>query len=147
MSNVQLFIRNHLAKADIDVVDRSFEGFLEQIRCNKTNRANCTIAQFWSKSRSFLRFLTQEDLADLHRKNKGFSDRLPLLHEVLADCQAGQSKNNCSKLSDAIIAIETPKKYTMLTFDKSFESLCPLIGKSVKRLPSLSALKQQQSDS
>lgn len=148
--SIKGFVENQvkcpLAKADIDIVDGSFEKFLEQIKCNKTNRANCTVAQFWSKNRRLLRLLTQENLAELHQKNKGFSDMLPLLHEVLTDCQIGQSIRNCSKLSDAIIAIETPKKYTMLTFDKSFESLCPLIGKSVKRLPSLSVLKQQQSD-
>ena len=125
-------------------LDRDFERFLEQINC----RAECQIAlaQFWSKNRRFLKLLIKDNLAESHRRNKGFAAMLPLLHEILENCQIGQSIRNCSKIGDAIIAIEMPKKYTMLTFDKSFESLYPLIGKSVKRLPSLSMLKRQLLD-
>ena len=125
-----------LAKASID---KSFEEFLGQIKCE----ANCTIAKFWNKHRKILKLLTQEELIKPHRKNKGFIDKLPLFLRVLDDCRVGQTIRNCPQLADAIIAIEMPKKHTMLTFDKSFESLCPLMGKQVKRLPSLKELKQQ----
>jgi hypothetical protein len=127
-----------LAKAS----DKSYEEFLEQIEC----KAKCTIAQFWKRHRRILQLLTRGDLIEPHRKNRGFSDMLPLLHEVLEDCQVGQTIRNCSKLADVIIAVEMPREHTMLTFDRSFESLCPLMGKEVKRLPSLAALKRQSLD-
>ena len=123
-----------LAKASIDA---SYEEFLEQIKC----KAKCTIAQFWRANRRILELLTQEELPEPHGKNKGFNDMLPLLRKVLDDYEAGQSIRNCQKLADAIIAIEMPKNHTMLTFDRSFESLCPLMGKKVRRLPSLSVLR------
>lgn len=125
-----------LAKASID---EGYEEFVGQIKC----QAQCTIAQFWEKNRRILKLLTQEELPEPHQKNKGFGDMLPLLHKALEDCQVGQGIRNCAKLADAIIAIEMPKSHTMLTFDRAFESLCPLMGKEVKRLPSLSSLKQQ----
>ncbi len=131
-----------LAKATIDPTDRDFGEFPEQIKC----KADCTIAQFWSKNRRFLKLLTQEELPELHRKNKGFSSMLPLLRKTLDDYKIAKGIRNCEKLADAIIAIEMPKKHTMLTFDRSFESLCPLMGKMVKRVPPLSILKQQLSD-
>ena len=68
---------------------------------------------------------------------------LPVLYEVLQDHNRGQMIRNCAKLGDVIIALEMPDKCTMLTFDRSFESLCPLIGKEVHRLPSLSELKKR----
>ena len=67
---------------------------------------------------------------------------LPILHEVLEDHSRGQMIRNCARLGDAIIAIEMPDRFTMLTYDKSYESLCPLLGKEVCRLPSLSELKK-----
>ena len=131
-----------LAKATIDPTDRDFGAFPEQIKC----KADCTISQFWSKNRRFLKLLTQEELTELHRENKGFSSMLPLLRKTLDNCTVAKGIQNCMKLADAIIAIEMPKKHTMLTFDKSFESLCPLIGKTAKRVLPLSILKQQLSD-
>jgi len=141
--SVKDFVENKvkcpLAKASID---KSYEEFSEQIKCEAT----CIVSQFWHEHRRILKLLTREESLVPHRKNKGFINMLPLLHKVLEDCKVGQGIRNCEKLSDAIIAIEMPKKHTMLTFDKSFESLCPLMGKKVKRLPSLVALKRQLSD-
>jgi len=128
-----------LAKASID---KGYEEFAKQIRCE----AKCSIAQFWKENREILESVTQEDLTKPHLKNRAFNDMLPLLDKVLEDCQVGQTIRNCQKLADAIIAIEMPRKHTMLTFDRSFESLCPLMDKEVKRLPSLSALRQQSRD-
>jgi hypothetical protein len=90
--------------------------------------------------------LTQEENIGLHRNNKEFKKLLPLIYKVIRDCKLGQTIQNCAKLGDVIIAIEMPKKCTMLTFDRSFESLCPLMGKTVKRLPSLTELKKRLSN-
>ena len=128
-----------LAKASISTGNVDFADFTEAIKCN----ADCTIAQFWKNHKGVLRLLTRDDIAQEHKKNKGFRDMLPVLHEVLQDHDRGQMIRNCTKLGDVIIAIEMPDKCTMLTFDKSFESLCPLIGKEVQRLPSLSELKKR----
>ncbi len=141
-SMVKDFVENKtkcpLAKTSIITGSTGFADFVEQIKCE----ANCTIAQFWKSHKGILRLLTCEDTGDKHKKNKGFAKMLPVLYEVLQDHDRGQMKRNCAKLGDAIIAIEMPRKCTMLTFDKSFESLCPLMGKEVHRLPPLSELKK-----
>jgi len=133
-------IKCPLAEASID---ESYEKFLEQIKC----KANCTASLFWQEHRKILESLIRGESLERHRKNIGFIKMLEPFREVLEDCKRGQGIRNCKKLADAIIAIEMPKKHTMLTFDRSFESLCPLMGKKVKRLPSLIALKRQLSDS
>lgn len=130
-----------LARASITTGKTDFADFIEQIKCE----ADCSIAQFWKNHKGVLRLLTGEDIGDKHRKNEGFAKMLPVLHEVLQDHNRGQMIDNCARLGDTIIAIEMPHKYTMMTFDKSFESLCPLMGKEVYRLPPLSELKKRVS--
>jgi len=142
-SIVKEFVENKtkcpLARASIIKGSEDFADFVEQIKCNVT----CSIAQFWKDQKGVLRLLTSENIKEKHKDNKGFAEMLPLLYEVLQDPNRGQMIRNCAKLGDAIIAIEMPSKCVMLTFDKSFESLCPLMGKGFFRLPSLSELKKR----
>jgi hypothetical protein len=130
-----------LSKASITNGRDDFEEFQRQIKCE----AKCHIAQFWKKHRGTLEIFTKEELIESHKSNKGFAKMLLSLRMVLEDHEKGQTITNCLELADAIIAIEMPKDYTMLTFDRSFESLCPLMGKAVEKLPSLSDLKKRQS--
>ena len=143
-NSISEFVNNQakcpLGKAVISSIE-DFEKFIDQTKC----KADCNIASFWKAHRNILKILTQEENAELYQNNKEFNKLLPLLYEVIKDYKKGQTIQNCAKLGDVIIAIEMPKSYTMLTFDRSFESLCPLMGKAVKRLPSLSELKKRQS--
>ena len=140
-SMIREFVQNRtqcpLAKASITAGNSEFADFMDQTKCE----ADCTIAQFWKSQKGVLRVLTS--CTEEHKKNNGFRKMLPILHEVLDDHNRGQMISNCAKLGDAIIAIEMPDKFTMLTYDKSYESLCPILGKEVYRLPSLSELKKR----
>lgn len=142
-SMVKIFVENKtkcpLAKASITTGNADFADFVENIKCS----ADCTIAHFWKSQKGTLRLLTREDIGDEHKKNKGFAQMLPVLYEVLQNHNRGQMIKNCARLGDAIIAIEMPRKCAMLTFDRSFESLCPLMGKEVHRLPPLSELNKR----
>lgn len=142
MSNsISEFVSNQ-AKCPLGKVaissNEDFEKFINQIKC----KANCNIANFWKNHLGILKMLTQKENIELHQKNKEFKKFLPLLYEVIKDYKKGQTVKNCLKLGDIIIALEMPKDYIMLTFDRSFESLCPIMKKTVKRLPSLNELKK-----
>lgn len=140
-SMVKEFVENKtkcpLAKASITTGSPDFADFMEQTKC----KAVCTVSKFWKSQKGVLKVLASCN--DEYKKNNGFRKMLPVLHEVLKDPDRGQMISNCAKLGDVIIAIEMPAKCTMLTYDKSYESLCPLLGKEVYRLPSLSELKRR----
>ena len=144
-NSIKEFVSNQ-AKCQLGKVaissSEDFEKFISQIKC----RADCDIASFWKAHLDILKILTQKENVELHQKNKEFNKFLPLLYEVIKNYKVGQTIQNCSKLGDVIIAIEMPKDHTMLTFDRSFESLCQLMGKTVKRLTSLAELKKQLSN-
>jgi hypothetical protein len=46
----------------------------------------------------------------------------------------------CSKIGDAVIALELPKPYTLVSADASFLALCKSLGRSVKQIPSVVAV-------
>jgi len=116
----------------------SFEEFREKITC----RTECNIANFWKINRKILIRLTNESNINSYMENKQFSNQVPILREILDNFQRGQMVKNCQRIADTIIAIEMPKNHTMLTYDRSFEGLCPLLNKEVHRLPSLQELKR-----
>jgi len=129
-----------LAKASIE---NSYEEFQQQITCE----AKCQISQFWKDNKLILEKLIHQGNVEPHRSNKGFSNALPMYEKVIEDPNLGQRKNTCPRLGDTIIAIEMPSSHTMLTFDKSFESLCSILGKDVTRLPSLKELSARETNS
>jgi hypothetical protein len=123
-----------LAKAS---TKESYEKFLDEIGC----KTECRVERLWRKNRGNLKRLTgEQSMQPPHSRNDGFTKPLELIAQAIADPSRPKSKQNCMKSGDFVIALEMPKQFCMLTFDRAFESICKIIGKEVYRFPALRSL-------
>jgi hypothetical protein len=130
-----------LAKAS---TKESYEKFLDEIDC----KTECRVERLWRRSKDNLKRLTGvQSTQPPHSRNIGFTTPLSLIRQAITDPSRPKSKQNCMKAGDFVIALEMPKEYRMLTFDRAFESICQIIGKEVYRFPALSTLRGQRGTS
>ena len=119
----------------------SYEKFLDEIDC----KAECRVERLWRRSKDSLKRLTGvQSTQPPHSRNSGFTKPLPLIKQAITDPSRPKSKQNCMEAGDFVIALEMPKQYLLLTFDRAFESICQIIGKEVYRFPALSNLRAQR---
>lgn len=119
----------------------SYEKFLDEIDC----KADCRVERLWRRSKDNLKRLTGvQSTQRPHSLNRGFTTPLPLITQAIGEPSAPKSKLNCMKAGDFVIALEMPKQYRMLTFDRAFESICQIIGKEFYRFPALSDLRAER---
>lgn len=122
----------------------SYKKFTDEIDC----KAECRVERLWDRNKNNLKRLTgAQSMEPPHSSNKGFTQPLPLIRKAITNPAEPKSKRNCMKAGDFVIALEMPKQYRMMTFDRSFESICRIIGKEVVRLPPLSVLIAQRESS
>jgi hypothetical protein len=118
--------------------EKGYDRFLREIECE----TKCTVEAFWASQRNELQRLDKEGAADVHQRNDSFKPLYPNIGQALASHTSQKTKRNCMRCGDIIIALEAPADLTLLTFDRSFESLCPILGKKVVRIPSVQALRR-----
>lgn len=83
---------------------------------------------FWSKNSSDLKSLIEDN--ELKKNYKKLHGRLV---EIGKDIKNANKVRINQGIGDAVISVEMPKKYSLVTMDKSFEFLCPPIGKDCIR--------------
>lgn len=84
---------------------------------------------FWDKNKSSLtQLLKYKDIkAELQKKKpKAAFKYLP---DVEKDTGKSDRFQRNKALGDAVIAVDCPKTFTLITLDKSFDLLCPALGK------------------
>ena len=123
-----------LARASIQA---GYERFLIEIDCV----AKCKVDAFWKRKKSDLKTIIDDGAGSQHQRNRGFAALYENVQEAYEDSTSQKTKPKCKKCGDVIIALEAPSTMSLLTFDRSFESLSILQGKRMERLPSLAALK------
>ena len=138
--DVAQFIENRqkcpLARAS---TEKGYDRFMREIECE----TKCSVETFWASKRNELASLKKDGLADVHQKNDSFKPLYPHIVQATNDSTSQKTKRNCMICGDVIIALEAPADLTLLTFDRSFESLCAILGKRVVRVPSLQELKRR----
>lgn len=127
-----------LAKASIE---DGFDHFLEEIEC----KAECSVDVLWKENKSNLKRFSDEAGQAPHLTNNGFKKPLPLIEGAITNPTLPKSKNNCKKVGDFIIALEMPKHMRLLTFDKAFDSICKILRKDFKILPSPMSIQSHSS--
>ncbi len=132
-----------LAKLSLNdgiTTEEKYSNFIKLIKC----KADCAIDKFWKENKSNLKNLITEGSLQRHTKNKAFNKVRLLIESHIINISAFKSITNCLKLSDIIIGLEMPANLRMLTFDKSFSSICEILKKEFTVLPSLAELKKPQ---
>jgi hypothetical protein len=119
-------------------IARSYATFLREIRCE----TKCKVDSFWAANKTSLKKLVDDGGQPQHRSNRGFADVLPNIQAATDDPKSQKTPAKCKRCGDVIIALDVPARLTLLTFDRSFESLCTILGKPVQRIPSLQDLKR-----
>jgi hypothetical protein len=117
-----------------------YEQFLREIDC----KMQCKVQNLWHESRAQLKKLVEGAKQPDHAKNDGFTKPLPLVAAAITNPSEPKSKLKCMTTGDFIIALQMPRKLRLLTFDKSFTSICGLLGKDVVVLPALATLRKQR---
>lgn len=119
------FIKNNLienisgfnnTKVKLGISDQDFNNFKEQIVCNK----NCGQEKFWGKHKDVLETLIKQENIDKFKSNKGYIKIVSVLKEVHSDFSRADMVTRCNSLGDAIISIECPKNFRLVSLDKSF---------------------------
>ncbi len=122
------------------LTEEAYKQFVEEIDCKKM----CSLEKFLKDKKGQLKRLIEEGNKTPHDKNKGFQEALSLIKSATGTLDTLKTKTNCMKISDIIIALEMPKHLRMLTFDKSFDSSCEILGKKKTIIPSLAALMKSR---
>ena len=122
------------------VMEEAYRQFVKETDCAKV----CSLEKFLKNKKGELKRLIEEGNKTPHDRNKGFQEALSLIESAAGAFDALKTKTNCMKVGDIIIAVEMPKHLQMLTFDRSFESSCKILGKAVVVLPSLNTLRKSQ---
>jgi hypothetical protein len=113
--------------------------FLREITCV----TKCKVDVFWKANKANLERLFREGQLEPHSKNKGFADVLPNIDAASKDPSSQKTVRKCKRCGDTIIALEAPPAFTLVTFDRAFESFGAILEKPIKRLESLAAIRRE----
>lgn len=126
------------SKIKLGITDQDFNNFKEQIVCNK----HCGQEKFWSKQKDILQVLINQENIDKFKSNKGYFKVVAILKEIYSDFSRADMITRCNALGDAIIAIECPKNFRLISLDKAFIAFCIILQKKYLIIPSIQALKK-----
>ena len=105
-----------------------FEGFKDLLFSRKT----IDQISFWKNNKENLSILVDD-------KNIEFKKEYSLMHKRLCgiekDFRNSEKVRTNNGVGDAIISMISPKKCTLVTLDKSYDLLCPLLSKQYTRVP------------
>lgn len=130
-----------LAKLKIGEGEEGLHKFYCQTKCGKV----CCIEPFLSKNKNVIKMLAGSKGKPKHKSNSEFLKLLSIYKKILASPKFTLSFNERKKLADTVIAIECPESFALISLDRIYEILCPIIGKEQVTIPSLPALKRKKS--
>ncbi len=122
----------------LDEMAQGLKTFLEKFEDTKTCREQCRIDQFLlEEHRSSLEtYIQQATQLKQSKENKGFIEITTSLQTILEGGAKACSCTRCSKIGDAVIALDAPRTMQLEHSDRSFNYLCPPIEQSHRLHPS-----------
>ncbi len=125
-------------KVDLEFTEDGFHKFTEDIRCV----GQCGQEKFWIKQSAILDMFLDKNVNGKYGTHRDFKNHLSIFSEIKADYKRSDMKTRCLKLGDAVIALECPQYFTLLSFDSVFEIYCSILKKDYLIFPSLTGLKK-----
>lgn len=133
-----------LSSSDTNDAKKNIQDFQQKINSTSTCRNECNIGDFITRRFKFEidKYIKNgENLLNPQKpENKGFISIIETLKKISEKGEGYCTCTACSKIGDAIIALELPTSMRLETLDYSFEHLCPPLNKSFKRHISQSAV-------
>lgn len=128
-ARVPLQIRTPTVRQDLR---RFVQTFNDVAKC----RSNCVVNDFLLKKNLTVvnRFTTRAKSLKHEKETQGFLKIVSNLDVVLTKGDSACSCKRCEKIGDAIIAIDTPKGFSVQHSDYAFDQLCDELGKPHNRL-------------
>jgi hypothetical protein len=122
----------------LDDIAQGLKTFLEQFEDTKTCREQCRIDQFLLQDhRGSLETYIQQAIQSKQRKeNQSFLELATSLQTILESGAKACSCARCSKIGDAVIALDAPRTMQLEHSDRSFDYLCPPIEQPHRLHPS-----------
>lgn len=121
--------------------------FYERFKAIQMGIPDCLLCPFKAKQQAALNrrgidICGPENQAR-HVGNKGYVTQAQRLAEILGKQLSTPKCRLCEQLGDTIIILQSPEKAILVTADRSFEAFCEILGREIRRLPSLAELKRQ----
>ncbi len=113
------FAGDEIVKYKIETSE-DYEGFTELYK----KRKSIPLDNFWLINAEKLKLLLQSTTL-----KKDYVDMFKKLEEVSGDVTKANNFSTNKKIGDAVIAVDCPADYTIVTIDNSFSHLCPPLGK------------------
>lgn len=124
-----------------DTFAEDIKKFVDSFDDTKTCRSKCSIDKFFlEKYRKEVEKYINQAPTMPKTSNRGFH---PLVEQVTALCQQGSESfdcKECSKIGDAVIALDAPRTMRLEHTDLSFNALCDLVDQPHKLHPSEKSL-------
>lgn len=105
----------------------SYQGFITLLNNEK---GIIPLDKFWNKHQNELELLIKD--STIYKKKHQFI--YDGLCEIKNDTSNAKMPSVCKKIGDAVIAVDSPSSFTILTLDSSFDKLCPIINKKHRKL-------------
>ena len=121
-------------ESDVNIKD-AFQQFSKKFNDSTISYSSCRLEKFITERHSadIKNFITQASLlsSKTSQENRGFVEITAQLNQII-EGSIKISCSLCSRIGDAIIALEAPDNMQLEHTDYSFNHLCDFIGKSHK---------------
>lgn len=118
------FSRDEIVRYKIETND-DYKGFVELY----DKRKSIPLDVFWSKHVEELQLLLQSELLE-----KEYEKLYKYLKKISGDSKEANNYRINHSVGDAVIAIDCPRRYAVVSLDTSFSYLCPALGKEYVRV-------------
>jgi hypothetical protein len=127
---------------DLQNIRSDLHTFLDRFNDVKTCRDRCVVDEFLlTRNRTAVeRFVVLGHSLANKTETKGFKRIAENLEEILRDGSSACSCKRCEKIGDAVIALDTPRNFSIQHTDYAFDSLCDSLGQHHQRHPSEAAV-------
>ncbi len=138
------------AKIDFNLNSNTFaedvRKFISDFDDTKTCRSKCNIDHFFlQKYRREIGKYIEQTPTIKKSANKGFHDVIDRVNNLNQKGSESFNCNECSKIGDAVIALDAPRTMRLEHTDRSFNALCDLIDQPHKLHPSEKSLHKDNS--
>lgn len=122
--------------------------FKEDFNDIKKHRKKCSIDNVvYKKNKYFINKFINSRNKYSESDAKGFKNICDNLQQILNDGSSKLTCTKCSKIGDAVITLNCPKKFEINHIDNSFNYLCSIINKNNIKYPSEIELHKNRGNS
>lgn len=127
---------------NLEKLREDLHGFLELFDDTKSCRDRCVVDEFLlsKKRKAVERFVALSGSLSKQKETAGFKRIVENLEDILSEGPSACSCKRCEKIGDAVIALDTPRSFSIEHTDYSFDQLCDSLGQPHQRHPSETAV-------